>query len=122
MALTILSYRDTYFPGLIDSSLWKQVVNAFGVKLKFVGEGEVDQDPGALVVFDETGDIPLAEFTHPENATYVFGCTGMRNVQDLYPGAQSVRIETPRIRQNQGMFGCQAAALVLYDRERKAWL
>jgi hypothetical protein len=44
----------------------------------------------------------------------------MRNLQATYPYIPSVRIEVPKLTPKQGLFGCQAAAIVLYDRERKA--
>ena len=86
MSITIVSYRDDYFPGPIDGSLWTQVTNNFGIGcIKFLDDGVVTLDPSILVIFDETGDIPLADFVHPETAQYLFGCTGMNNIQELYP-------------------------------------
>lgn len=122
MSLQVISYRDDFFPGPTDAATWRQLTNAFGIEaVKFVDDGTVTLDPETVIVFDETGEIPLTDFEHPQVATYVFGCTAMRNIQSLYPGAPSVRIEIPKLIFKQGLFGCQAAAIVLYDRERKRW-
>lgn len=120
MALTVLAYRDDLMTGDIDSYLWRQLGLAFGVRTNFL-ENERPFNSDEVVVFDETGDIPLAEFKHPEDAVYVFGATTMERIQRHFPNAPSVRIEVPVLTPRQGLFGAQAAAIVLYDRERKSW-
>ena len=122
MSLQILSYRDDFFPGPTDGIAWRQVLSAFGgYKISFIDDGVVKIDPSILIIFDEVGEIPLADFVHPENAQYLFGCTAMRELPATYPDVPSVRIEVPNIVHNQGLFGCQAAAIVLYDKEVKSW-
>ena len=123
MSIQVITYRDAYFADVspLDTALWRQVTNNFGIApVRFVDD-DINIDLNNLVVFDENGEIPLAEFKHPENATYLFGCTGMQNIHEMYPSAPSVRIEVPQLVINRGMFGSQAAAIVLYDRERKSW-
>lgn len=76
-------------------------------------------DPERTLVFvDESGDIPLAEFTHPASPVYVLGKSNLSTMR-LYsqPGDFSVFIPTPRA--TGGLWAHQAIALVLYDREVK---
>ena len=122
MSIRLLSYRDDFSPGPADSAMWKQLVQAFDIEsVQFIDDQTAVFDLDTVVVFDETGEIPLSEFTHPEDGTYLFGCTGMQNIPADYPDRPSVRIEVPNMVHNQGLFGAQAAAIVLYDRERKSW-
>jgi hypothetical protein len=116
MALTIYTYRDSFFvndgPG--DAMSWRMLVDAFNVdKFYFLDTSPVEVNLSNLVIFDENGTIDLNDFVHPVDASYLFGSTGMRDIYVDYPADIPV--------QNQGMYGCQAAAIVLYDRERKTW-
>lgn len=79
----------------------------------------IDQARGdgfTVVGLDENGTIELSDYTHPENAAYVFG-RGSRNPSIDVDVA--VRIATPLT--GGLLWGHQAAAIALYDRERKSW-
>jgi tRNA(Leu) C34 or U34 (ribose-2'-O)-methylase TrmL len=125
MALTIYTYRDSFFvndgPG--DAMAWRMLVDAFNVdKFYFLDTAPVEVNLSNLVIFDENGTIDLNDFVHPADASYLFGSTGMRDIYVDYPAnTPVVKISVPNLVQNQGMYGCQAAAIVLYDRERKTW-
>lgn len=121
MSVKVLAFRDEFFPARIDACLWRQISRSFNVKTTFINCGVETIDPTNVVVFDETGSIPLTEFKHPENATYIFGATGMDMIQQYFPSAPCVRIEVSALVSKQGLFGPQAAAIVLYDREAKLW-
>jgi hypothetical protein len=71
-----------------------------------------------IVFLDEHGEIPLKEFTHPENCIYVLGKASMSTYRAYSkPGDLSVRIETPG---NTGMiWQHQAVVVALYDRMMK---
>jgi hypothetical protein len=119
--LTIVSWRDDFFTGPADAALWNQLTRAFGLPcVKFFDDGNISLNDN-VVVFDENGSVCLRDFEHPDNATYIFGCTGMRDIHHEYPHALSVRIEVPHLISKQGLFGHQAAAIVLYDKENKRW-
>ena len=77
---------------------------------------------GRTIVFvDENGTEELEAFTHPTDVAYVFGRTS-QNLMQLYMDANqgdvSLLVLTPN---NTGLpFGHQIAAIVLYDRFKKA--
>jgi len=125
MALTIYTYRDSFFvndgPG--DSTAWRMLVDAFNVDtFWFLDDLTTTVNTSNLVIFDENGTIDLNDFTHPQDASYLFGSTGMRDIYSEYSNSiPVVKISVPNLVTNQGMYGCQAAAIVLYDRERKSW-
>lgn len=121
MAIQLVTYRDEFFPGSLDTAMWRQVTKGFGLSsIQFLDNNEIDLGE-TVFVFDENGELPLSELDHPESATYIFGCTGMRDIHKQFPNAKSVRIEVPNTVENQGLFAHQAAAIVFYDRERKLW-
>ncbi len=63
-----------------------------------------------IVFVDESAEVELTEFQHPENALYVFGRSSYSPFREGY---QSVKIQTEK----PGMlWPHQAFAIVLYDR------
>jgi len=67
---------------------------------------------GSFVLLEPTGDTTLAEFSHPEDAVYIFGKAGTNNLK--FSGvADTVRIVTPS---SVDMFAINAAAIVLAHR------
>lgn len=86
------------------------------IKLFLDSEREKDQ---TLVFIDEHGEDILSSFTHPENATYVFGKTSFSPMSSFkIEGDRSVKIQTVI---NSGLlWSHQAASIVLYDRMLKA--
>lgn len=75
--------------------------------------------PNHQVVFiDEAGETELSDFTHPENAIYVFGKTSYSPFKThAKPGDMSIRIDT--IQKSGLLWSHQAATLILYDRMKK---
>jgi hypothetical protein len=118
MTIDILSFRDDFFKGPTDAAVWRQVTRAFGVNhVRFIDNGTVVLNFDKIVIFDEVGEIPLSEFVHPEGMAYLFGCTAMNNLPAMYPLVKTtVKIVTPFSVPGGGMFGPNAAAIVLYDR------
>lgn len=77
----------------------------------------IDDNPSLTpIIIDENGDVPLREFSHPEDVLYVFGKVG-RSMLSL--GYQSVRVETPA--QDGLLWSHQILSIVLYDRQVKQW-
>ena len=81
---------------------------------------EIDKarsDGFTVIGLDENETAELSDYTHPVNAAYVFG-RGSRN-PDIDVDVV-IRIATPLT--GGLLWGHQAAAIALYDRERKSWL
>lgn len=110
-----------------EIDLWKYPLREFGVdhlamtpisgiKDRFVKEyPDIDSIINTydlpLIIVDERGEIDLENFTHPENALYLFG---KASYSPLHHGAISLRINTP---ENKGMlWPHQAASIILYHR------
>jgi hypothetical protein len=75
---------------------------------------DIELPPGhEVVALDETGDVMLHEFRHPEKAVYVLGYSGLIGLQKHIPADYSVRVDTPH---DFSIFGISIAAIVLYDR------
>lgn len=76
------------------------------------------------VFIDERGTTPLHEFTHPQNALYIFGRTGFAPLDGLseWSGHTVVIESIPKLTNTAGwLHPNQACAIVLYDRLRKSW-
>jgi hypothetical protein len=77
----------------------------------------IDENPDFTpVAINEHGDIPLQDFTHPENALYVLGKVG-RSTLSL--GAVSVRVPVPSEEAYAILWPHQILSIVLYDRQVK---
>ena len=76
-----------------------------------------NEDQEALVFVEEEGETDLADFVHPENATYILGRTSLSPWIANKRQGTSIRIPTPG--QVGGFWGHQAIGIVLYDRLMK---
>ena len=75
---------------------------------------------GIIGVFlTQDADVTLEDFAHPESCVYVTGANEADASQHMRKGDLSVRIRTPK--GGGGLWGHQAAAIALYDRQVKAW-
>lgn len=79
---------------------------------------DIERDDSVYVFIDEEGEEDLEDFEHPENATYVFGRSGLSSMKVYKQESdKSIKIKSPL---NEGMFwGHQVACIVLYDRVKK---
>lgn len=77
------------------------------------------------VIVDENGATGLSEFTHPDNALYIFGRVGYSPLESLKGERLSVRIPSWSKQPNASrglLHPHQAASIVLYDKMTKSWL
>lgn len=83
-------------------------------------EAVLAENSGLTVVFiDEHATVDLKDFTHPDNALYVFGKASLSAwVAYNRPGDLSVKITTPEAKGL--LWPHQAACIVLYDRMLKS--
>ena len=108
--------------------MWKQISSAFEVdrlifsppKLNQQKPEEYNSIPDALISSEchpvfMTPDkgIPLSEYTHPDQAIYVFGNAQDDNLRWVNSESDIVCIRTPAA---VDFFGISAVAIVLYDR------
>ena len=121
-----------YSTPLLELDLWQYPLREYGItdfvmspvtgiqsdfvkEVSDLGEWLAVQDR-PIVFLDENGDIPLHEFTHPEDVIYVFGRASL-SAWKAYGKGSAVRVETPG---NTGMlWPHQVAVLVLNDRVQK---
>ena len=110
----------------IELFMWRQLCHAFEVDRLVMTpvllgkrtsvdeyptmEEAIDSCKGTFVIMEPRGDVMLKNFSHPENAVYVFGNANMHNQR--IDGVK-VRIDTPK---RTVMFAINAAAIVLADR------
>jgi tRNA(Leu) C34 or U34 (ribose-2'-O)-methylase TrmL len=120
--LTVVAHKDVKWGApKLDQCQWEEVCGSFEVQLQMV-DSEADYDfsdwaqRGPVIVFDEHGDIPLAEFRHLQDGTYVFGRSG-QDVLAHTPRDASVKIVRPN--STRTLFGVSAAAIVLYERSQQ---
>jgi hypothetical protein len=120
--LTVVAHRDSKWGApKLDQCQWEEVCGSFEVQLQMV-DSEADYDYsdwaqcGPVIVFDEHGDIPLEEFRHLTEGTYVFGRSGHNVLSNTIRDA-SVKIVRPNPKRT--LFGVSAAAIVLYQRSRQ---
>jgi hypothetical protein len=121
MIKCISFYEDVWLPRGADRQQWNHVVGAFGGAYELFDYRGWVWDPsmaegGTVIVFDELGNTDLSTFVHPENACYLFGITGMNQGELVQYAEHVVRITTPV---EKSLWGCQAAAMALYDRLSK---
>jgi len=97
------------------------IVSDYVTELNSLHEVILENKDMTLVFVDEKATTFLEDFTHPENALYIFGKAGTSALRLLREGIdKSVCIQTPT---NQGMlWPHQAASILLYDRFKKSWL
>jgi hypothetical protein len=79
----------------------------------------LDENPDLVRVYvDESADVSLPQFKHPENALYIFGKTSLAPYK-VYakPGDLVVKIDS--VANNGGFWSHQAASMILYDRFAK---
>lgn len=102
-----------------DYQQWTHACRAFGADLLLVNDlSELTESDlkGTIVVLEESGKTNLSEFEHPSNCTYIFGRSGLNNIQDKVVHDETVRICTPC---PICLFGITAVGIVLNDRMRK---
>jgi len=119
-----------------ERRLWKQTIQAFGVdawEMCGVRGGPftspvqhespramLDAHPGRKTFLVPPGRVPgsvsLADYHHPRDAVYVFGCAGDTLAGYVADGDHAVSIVTPR---DTDLFAPAALAAVLYDRTVK---
>lgn len=120
-----------------ESELWIYPMREFGVEQIYASpisgihvsqsyiqerqtlEEIIEENKDFTVVWcHEKGEDSLKSFQHPENALYIFGKTNYSPFLNMKEdGHKSLCIETPL---NSGLlWGHQAAAIILYDRNSK---
>ncbi len=73
--------------------------------------------PGVQAVFmDESAGTTLENFVHPTDVIYVFGKSAYSPLGLMREGDVAIKINTPSV---GGLWGDQAAVIVLYDRMLK---
>lgn len=115
-------YEEDWLVRKADRQQWNHLTRAYGGsyelhdKAGFVWD-DVTHNPNNLpvYVFDETGDTLQGGFTHPTDAIYVFGITGMDITQIVPESSRAgvVKIETPN---PVCLWGCEAAGIALAHR------
>ena len=101
-----------------DRIYWSNLCKSFDIPLQLVNRLDDIEYPEdyKIVVLDETGEIDLKDFKHPDKAAYVFGYSGLVGVQNHVKADYVVRVNTPY---NKSIFGISIAPIVLYDRMSK---
>jgi len=132
--ITLVSlWENGWLDPEVEAFAWKQMSSAYSVddivfspyllqrRLKPRQAKTMDEAlgmvTGELVFLIPEIGTPLDKFDHPEEAVYIFGNAkqGNRDVVDRH-GGYVVHIPTPK---QVDIFGINAAAIVLADRERK---
>jgi hypothetical protein len=83
-----------------------------------VGLSEVfDENPDLTRVYiDESAEVKLSDFVHPENALYVIGKTSYSPFKTEFRVDIDKAVKIPSLRNMGGFWGDQALILILYDR------
>lgn len=132
MRVSLLAlWESGWLPRKVEAFMWRQLASAYRVDelalcplaiaprenlRQFATVGEALPNlQGEPIFLDPNKGEPLASFTHPDEAVYVFGRAGDDN-RRWSQGRRFVRIVTPA---QVDFFALQAAAIVLYDRETK---
>jgi hypothetical protein len=133
MVKLIATWEFGWLPSTVEAMMWRQLVGAYNCgRYCLVSNRE---DPDGMVRYtniktalDEFGGTPvflipntgreLPHYTHPADATYIFGNALQSNLELALstPSAQIVQIPTPR---STDMFAINAASIVLHDRNQK---
>lgn len=66
------------------------------------------------IYVDENADTELTDFSHPENAVYIFGRTSYDVI--VHKKEDDLGVKIPTVTNNGGFWAHQAAAIMLYDR------
>ncbi len=111
--IRIVAHREAkWMDRRADSSQWDQLARAYEAELQLINDDDLYTTVDTtVVVVDEEGVTEIESFQHPDDATYIFGRTGMSVMN--FPHDVSVRIDTP---QPKSLFGVEAAAIVLQHR------
>ncbi len=116
--LTVAAFKEpTWMEGMTDFRLWRTVTRAYGAELKLLDPDDplIFAPDEFVVVVDQQGKQDLEGFVHPANCVYVFGRTARNDLMEI-PHGDSIVINYPG---SVSLFGFQAAAIVLADRQRK---
>jgi hypothetical protein len=106
----------------LESFIWKQTKNAFGVDEVILSNSfeeidETETEKVFLVMPDRIeGSIELSEFDHPENASYIFGNAVDNLVRFAGENDHAVHITT---KQASALFGITVVGAVMVDRVNK---
>lgn len=150
MAIKVAGYWDKWFERKTNeyNVCWKFMLRHFGVDQIFMIPNvnarerlaldytdtemiEMDTIQDVLtanpdmvpIIVDERGTTALRDFTHPENALYIFGSTGKNPLDALQPwNGISVNIEgNSEYVKDALLHPHQACSIILYDRMNKLW-
>lgn len=104
-----------------DFQMWNHLARVYQVEFSH-DDLIIDWDAAlvkgrTLVVLEETGEVELDDFTHPEDAVYVIGRSGLNNLIKMTNPEHSVVIRTPH---KICLFGISAGSILLADRLRKS--
>jgi tRNA(Leu) C34 or U34 (ribose-2'-O)-methylase TrmL len=124
------SIEQTFF----EDTVWKQTLSAFNVN-RFImityNEAYIENTTNpeqysnmedalistegerVFLTFSSENALSLENFSHPEDAVYIFGRPGDNLLQYIRPQDKQVHIDTPN---NIDMLACSCVAAVLYAR------
>ena len=76
-----------------DNMQWSNLTRSFMATYDLIKDFSeiVIPDGYKVVVMDETGDVRLQDFQHPENAVYIFGRSTLNIIQTFILGAYNGR-------------------------------
>jgi hypothetical protein len=105
-----------WFDVRTEKMMWSNLSRSYNAEYQLVSTFEEIQYPNnaKIIILDESADILLEEFQHPENAVYVFGRSTLNQIQDNVPHDYAVRLRTPN---PKDIFGISVACAVLFSRE-----
>ena len=114
----IIAFREkSWFHERTEKALWNALSYGYEIPIQRISywhEAEIPPE-STIIGVDETGDVLLDEFEHPENAVYVFGRTLQALLHEINCD-MSVRVKT---KLPSTIFGVSIAPIVLEDRRRK---
>lgn len=110
--IKIVAHREAkWMDSRADHTQWHQLTRAYGAELQLIDDDDLYDTIGTVVVVDQEGVIEIEDFTHTDDATYIFGRTNMSLM--AFTHDTSVRIDTPN---SISLFSVEAAAIVLQHR------
>jgi len=113
----VIDWRMTPVTGIKHN---EQHTNLALTEYNNVDEMVASLDESVVRVFvDETGDMMLHEFVHPENAAYIFGNAGTSALS--HRRAQDVVLRVETAANGSVMWPHQCLVTVLHDRLVKSW-
>lgn len=129
MLTVIGAWESDWMENKLERRLWKQTIQAYNVD-KWVMtpqfgsftspiqyqtlEEAIDNSEGKRVFLVPFDGEPLHEYSHPEDATYIFGNIPENLKQYMREGDDVVRIATPK---STDLFAAVALGIVLESRE-----